>query len=431
MYMEEEAGNVLAVTSAMWRNKAAGPIVESMDCNMILSHQTDKAAKTVVNYGSYDDKMQAHILELSSNIEGMHSLTITCCNPLVASVLGKNYRKTMCATTQTEEPILLDATVPTVPSAYAKPLPTDLLKTMTTASCQPVSFDAFADAGGVVSYSVHLNSQEGGEVLAKATVASGSCNADNKDKSGACKRYSACVPLSDRHRGAQGIVSVTAVDRVGLMSSANVARFMIDQTAPMAGRLDLGDITAKQASLSQTKVSFTAFWRGVGVGSTPLKSVRACGQVQELLPHSNASTVESNIATAFAIEANRRVRRKLKASVDRHNDRATMCVDVPPSKTSHTFELTLSHSIMNHLSRYAVVAQTTVISESGLKSTRIAHKDIRAFAPFGANDTLTDSWADDIDFTADTQQVMTHFRSMYRAFGVYMYQCGTGDHCLC
>ena len=404
--MEAVGGKAHAIASSIWPNNR---FMDNMDCTLLISHNSSTLAKTTAVFKK--NVGEKHFFDVSSDSEGMHSLSITCCNPLVATVLGhEKYRETMCTTTEAEEPILLDVTPPSVPDPYRSEIPTRMLTT--AGNCQPVTFNAFYDAGGVDSYSVELVSQLEHKTLAKTTVLSSTC--DSKDRFGSCERYYTCVPLANVTRGDQGVVSITAVDHIGLASTANVARYAVDHTAPTLGDILVDDIVA-QASSSRTQIAFTAYWRDISAGDTALASVRACGQLQELAPHSNTSKYS---AAAFAIQAGRRVQRKL-AVVDKYNEKATECVNLPPTSTSHTFQLSLPHGIStNPLSKYALVTQITATSESTKTATAIAHEDIRAFAPFSKNDTLADSWSADIDVTSDIHRVAAHFRSVRARFRV-------------
>ena len=120
---------------------------------------------------------------------------------------------------------------------------------------------------------------------------------------------------------------------------------------------------------------------------------------------------------AFAIQAGRRLRRKLNA-VEKYNEKATECIELPPNSKSYTFQLILPHgTTASPLYKYALVTQITAISESNKTTTATKHTDIRAFAPFSKNDTLTASLSTGIDKISEINRVEANFRSVRVSIG--------------
>ena len=395
----QESGNVQALATVTWEDAS----MESMDCELRLADQKDGAQKaTYLRHAN-----EKHFFRLSSNMEGNHSFAITCCNPLMKTVFRDkpSYRKIMCDTTRAKDLFMLDATAPEIPEKYKNKMPTTLLTT--AEQCQSVTFDAFADTAGLDRYTVEFISQVDGQTLVKTIVPPNTCSAAEAGKPAQCET---CVPLATLSAGDQGLVLVTAFNSAGLTSSANVARFVNDHTAVRVGRLRLDDIKINKATKDEIKLSASVYWNDISFGDTGKSAVRVCAQLQDLARHPETSA--SGLPRAFAIEVNRRVRRQLQSVVDRPQEKSSVCEDVPPEKTSHTFELSLHYGPENNAARYSIVTQIEATAKSGRKNRRLEHKDIRIFAPFSGAEELVDSLQNDIDFTADTKRVEAHFRSV-------------------
>ena len=400
MNMWEESGKVKALASVTWENAS----MKTEDCELLLTDQNNSSQ--IATYHSYVN--QRHIFELSSSLEGKHSLAITCCNPLMRTVLRDklSYRKTMCATTSTKEPFTLDATLPTVPAKYINKMPSTVLTT--AGQCQSVTFEAFNDTSGLVKYNIRFVSNVDGKALASATLPSAACSVAKNGVPGQCNT---CVPLAHLSPGDQGLVVVVAVNSVGLSSSANVARYANDHINVRVGRLRLDDPKLITADKNGIKLSATVYWHDLSLGNTETSTVRVCAQLQDLSRHPEQEAA-SGLPRAFAIEVKRRHRRQLNAGVDRHKEKSIVCANVSPDKMSHTFDLSLHHGPENHTARYSIVSQIEVTAKSGRKDTRLAHKDIRIFAPFSGKEKVVDSWRTESNFTANTKSVTAHLRSV-------------------
>ena len=399
MDMWEESGKVKALASVTWENAS----MRREDCELVLTDQ--KNSSQSATYDRYVN--QRHMFKLSSNLEGKHSFAITCCNPLMKAVFrGKpSYRKTMCTTTSTKEMFTLDATQPNVPAKYKDKMPSTLLTT--AQQCQPVTFEAFNDTAGLEKYIVRFVSYAGGNTLANTTLPSAACSAAKNGKPGQCDT---CVPLAQLSPGDQGLVVVTAVNSVGLRSSANVARYANDHITVRVGRLRLDDPKLIKADKNGIKLSASVYWYGLSLGNTEISTVRVCAQLQDLSRHPEKAA--SGLPRAFAIEEKRRLRRQLQSGVDRHKEKSLVCENISPDKISHKFDLSLNHGPANHLARYSIVVQIKVTAKSGRKDTRLEHKDVRIFAPFSDKEKLIDSWHAESNFTANTKSVAAHFRSV-------------------